>query len=102
MQAKNPHMNTPNKHVLSEKRLHLAKLCTITGAIFSLLGIAAGFYFGIIRPAVSSGRAHELPMHSILMGIALSTVLIFVGGFYLWRWFRGPKKPPSKQDGEEW
>jgi len=95
-------MNNKNNHDPSKKRLHLAKLGTIIGAIFSLLGIVTGFYFGIIRPAISSGRAHELPMHSILMGIALSAVLILVGGFYLWRWFRGPRQPPSKQDGEEW
>jgi len=95
-------MNNLNRHDPSRKRMHYAKLGTIIGAIFSLLGMMAGFYFGVIRPAMSSGRAHELPMHSIWMGIALFAALVLVSGFYLWRWFRGPRKPPSKQDGEEW
>jgi len=95
-------MNNSTKHDLSAKRMRQAKLGVVIGAIFSLLGTAAGFYFGVIRPALLSGKLHELPVRSVLMGAVLGALLILVCGIFLWRWVRGPKRPPAESDADEW
>ncbi|GEM_PF-1494910 len=68
-----------------------AKIGVVVGAILGLLGTMAGFFFGVIRPAMISGRWHELPTHSIWLGGAIMTAIIVACTVYLVRWFRGPQ-----------
>jgi len=94
-------MNDLKTHNKSEK-ISAAKLGVLVGSIFSLLGIISGFYFGIIRPALSSGQFHELPALSLWMGIILGVVFLLICGFCLWRWIRPPRRPPTEPGGDEW
>jgi len=93
-----------NSEMPASKKMKMspAKLGVIIGAIFSVLGTVAGFYFGVVRPALSSGQAHDLPVHSIWVGGILLAFLIAVCAFYLWRWIRGPQTPPAGLDKDDW
>jgi len=94
-------MNLPEEPAPSRKRLSPAKLGIIFGVVLSALGIVAGFYFGVLRPALSSGQV-EMPVRSIWAGIVLGVILIVACGVWLWRWIRGPKPPSQDHDGEDW
>jgi len=95
-------MNDFKTHNQTEKKISPAKLGVVIGAILSLLGTVAGFYFGVVRPALLSGKLYELPVRSVLMGAVLGALLILVCGIGLWRWVRGPKRPPAESDADEW
>jgi len=88
-------MNTPKTPTPQKTKISPAKIGVIIGAIFSMLGTAAGFYFGVVRPALSNGQTHTLPPYSLLAGIILLAILITACGFYL-------SHPPSDQNEENW
>ncbi|RMH92973.1 hypothetical protein EBB59_07035 [Lysobacter pythonis] len=61
----------------------------------------AGFSFGVIRPALASGRWHELPIHSIWLGGLIMTAIIAVCARFLLRWYRQPH-PDALLDEDNW
>jgi len=83
------------------KKSSIAKISAIIGAIFGLLGIFAGFYFGVLAPALANGQLQALSARSRWAGGMMLVALVVVCGFYLWRWLRGPQQPPKAQH-DEW
>jgi len=94
-------MNIPKEPVPSKQKLSPAKLGIVIGIILGVLGTVAGFYFGVLRPALSSGQ-FEIPARSLWAGIVLIAVLVVACGVWLWRWIRGSGQRPRDQDGEDW
>lgn len=78
-----------------------AKIGVVIGAILGLLGTMAGFFFGVIRPALASGRWHELPTQSIWLGTVIMLVIIAICVFHLIRWYRGARAPAAQSE-ENW
>lgn len=78
-----------------------AKIGVVIGAILGLLGTMAGFFFGVIRPAVASGRWHELPTQSIWLGGMILLAIIATCIFQLVRWCRGARDTVGEGD-ENW
>ncbi|MBB3228711.1 protein-S-isoprenylcysteine O-methyltransferase Ste14 [Luteibacter sp. Sphag1AF] len=48
----------------------------IIGMTLGLLGMAAGVYFGVVKPALASGASLDLPIMSIVVMLAIMLFIV--------------------------
>lgn len=85
----------------AQQRKRMAQLGTAMGIIMGGLGVCAGFYVGVIRPAVQSDRWQTLPAHSLWIGGAILALLMLGAASYLVRWARKGGRV-ARKDPAEW
>lgn len=79
----------------------MAQLGVVIGAILGVIGLMAGFYFGVIQPAIESGRWRALPLQSIWIGGVLLVLILAASIAYLIRWIRGARASPAAKT-DDW
>jgi Mg/Co/Ni transporter MgtE len=55
-----------------------ARVGIIIGAVLGTIGALAGFYVGILRPAIDSGQWKQLPIGSLWLGGAVLITLLVI------------------------
>jgi len=73
---------------LRPSNARLARLGVIVGVIMGVVGTSAGFYFGVVSPAIKSGSWQSLPPHVLWIGPALVLILVVSVCVFTWRHMR--------------
>jgi len=60
----------------------------LLGTCMGLGGMGAGIYFGILKPALASGKSLTLPLRAIVTDAAILLLLVTGLTLVLYRWVR--------------
>ncbi|NLC60682.1 MAG: hypothetical protein GX761_05290 [Gammaproteobacteria bacterium] len=88
-----------NDGSLRHRNARFARLGLIAGIIMGVVGTGAGFYFGVVAPAIESGSWQGLSPHVLLAGAGLLLALILGVSVYCWYYMRrNPQVPDTNAD----